>query len=204
MLFLLLGLGLATCHGPGAGNTTGQSSLPQAVDSTDEYGYQHRFFIDTAGLLTGAYERHSAEGILIEEAFYRQGQLDSLRVLFYEKGDTQVVEHYRLGQFEGEYRYYYENGQLQLVGNYVDGAMEGKWRKYYDDGTLMETVTFRDNEENGPFVEYYPNGNLKAEGAYLQGDFEQGELKLYDEEGRLIRKMQCEKGICRTTWVAAE
>jgi len=53
-------------------------------------------------------------------------------------------------------------------------------------------------------VEYHPNGSLKAEGQYLNGDFEQGELKLYDETGRLVRIMDCEQGVCRTRWQAAE
>ena len=78
--------------------------------------------------------------------------------------------------------------------------MQGIWKKYYESGKLMESVTMRDNEENGPFVEYWENGNLKAEGAYLDGDNEDGELKLYDEHGELEKTMQCERGMCYTTW----
>ena len=53
-------------------------------------------------------------------------------------------------------------------------------------------------------MEYFRNGNLKAEGSYLDGDNEHGLLKLYDETGRLIRKMECEQGVCRTFWRAGE
>ena len=42
--------------------------------------------------------------------------------------------------------------------------------------------------------------NSKAEGTYIDGDNEQGELKLYDEQGELEKIMQCERGICHTTW----
>jgi antitoxin component YwqK of YwqJK toxin-antitoxin module len=83
---------------------------------------------------------------------------------------------------------------------YKDGAMEGPWKRYYPSGQLMETVQFSNNEENGPFVEYYENGNLKAEGQYYHGDNEHGLLKLYAENGELIRKMECDSGRCRTIW----
>lgn len=68
----------------------------------------------------------------------------------------------------------------------------------------MEEVMFADNEENGPFTEYHKNGSLKAEGNYLNGDNEHGLLKLYNEEGELVRKMQCDSGICQTTWVSPD
>ena len=80
--------------------------------------------------------------------------------------------------------------------------MTGKWKGYYDNGALKEEVIFVNNQENGPFIEYYPNGKLKAEGTYLEGDYEQGELKLYNESGELIRRMNCEKGVCKTVWKA--
>ena len=39
---------------------------------------------------------------------------------------------------------------------------------------------------------------------YLDGDNEHGELKLFDEQGVLTKKMNCDKGICRTSWTLAE
>jgi antitoxin component YwqK of YwqJK toxin-antitoxin module len=70
----------------------------------------------------------------------------------------------------------------------------------------METVTLVDNEENGPFEEFYENGNKKAVGSYKGFDTdmnrprEHGELLMYDESGTLIKKMNCDMGICRTKW----
>ena len=48
--------------------------------------------------------------------------------------------------------------------------------------------------------EYFRNGNLEAEGTYRNGDNEHGLLKLYNEEGELIKTMNCEDGVCRTVW----
>ena len=122
--------------------------------------------------------------------------------MYHANGDTLLVETYANGAFEGAYRQYYENGILQLQGQFVNNMATGEWRQYYDSGELMEIVTFAENAENGPFSEYFPNGNLKAEGAYLNGDNEHGELKLYNEQGVLVRKMDCDEGVCRTVWSA--
>ncbi|MCB9272045.1 MAG: hypothetical protein H6561_21145 [Lewinellaceae bacterium] len=80
--------------------------------------------------------------------------------------------------------------------------MSGVWKRYYQGGQLMEEVAFSGNKENGPFKEYYENGNIKAEGSYLNGPKEDGELKLYDEQGTLVKKMECSDGVCHTTWQA--
>lgn len=148
----------------------------------------------------GTFSRFTATGELIEMANYQNDTLNSFRILYYESGDTQIVENYYNGIFEGSYKAYYDNGQIELKGNYVKGIMIGQWTRFYKSGELMEIVTFEDNEENGPFIEYYQNGELKAKGNYLNGDNEHGLLELYDERGTLIKKMNCEHGICRTAW----
>jgi len=78
--------------------------------------------------------------------------------------------------------------------------MANVWTRYYNTGEVMEEVSFQGNEENGPFTEYHKNGQLKTQGNYLNGDNEQGELKMFDESGTLVKTMNCELGRCRTTW----
>ena len=59
----------------------------------------------------------------------------------------------------------------------------------------------KDNNENGPFKEYYPNGNIHWEGNYLNGDNEFGILNEYNEQGELIKKMDCDSmAVCKTIW----
>ena len=145
----------------------------------------------------GFYERYR-EGKLIESANYMEDTLDGVRKIFTTEGSTLIEEEYTMGAYDGTYRKYYDSGELMLEGPYIDNKMEGKWTKYYPSGKIMEVVEMHDNAENGPFIEYYENGNLKAEGAYLDGDNEDGLLILYKEDGSIDRKMQCDKGICTT------
>ena len=140
-------------------------------------------------------------GTVMEEALYQKDVLHGERKIYYENGQVQILEQYKEGNFEGLYQAYYDNGQLELEGSYSNGAMNGLWNRFYETGGPMEVVTFENNEENGPFTEYHINGQLKAKGAYLDGDNEHGPLELFNEVGELIKKMDCDKGRCRTTWV---
>lgn len=203
-MFVWLGLGALTgalffsaCGG------AAEDKLLETIETTDEYGYKERIQRRKDNKMRqGLYARISPEGKLVEEAYYEADSLEGLRVIYYANGDSQIVESYQRGHFEGPYREYHENGKLLQTGQYIKNSMEGLWKTYYPDGQLSEEVTFAGSEENGPFKQYYPNGKLKAEGSFKGGDFEDGELKLYDESGTHIRTMNCDMGKCKTTWQA--
>ena len=174
----------------------------ESVEVTDEAGnitekYERRV---ADNMRHGLYQLFDENGKIVEMAIYQNDTLNGKRTMFFENGKPQYVENYINGKFEDDYSSFFENGQLKLNGKYTNGAMNGEWKGYHDNGQLKEIVQFVENEENGPFIEYHPNGKLAAEGSYLNGDNEHGELKLYDENGALIKKMNCDKGICRTTW----
>lgn len=200
LLFLSLFAGLMAC----------EPQLEQ-VEQTDTYGYKAVASIHPkTGKKTGVFERFDPGGSLVERAHYKDDLLDGPRMLFSATGDTILIEHYALtlgkyGEmasiFSGPYRAFYEpEGQLRNKGQYIGNAMAGIWYRYYTNGQAAEAVTFKDNEENGVFIEWHENGQLKAEGAYSPGGKEEGELRLYNEQGQLQRVMECTIGICRTLW----
>lgn len=202
LLCLIVLVGIIACKNT-SGNQVEEKLKTEIVEGKDAYGHTEIYSRNVKDYAKqGKYTRYDSLGNLLELAFYKRDTLHGNRVLFYETGDTQTVETYQMGQFDGVFKAFYEEGSLELIGNYTSNTMNGSWKKYYPSGQLMEIVEFKNNEENGPFVEYHENGNLKAEGSYLEGDKEHGPLKLYNEEGQLIRKMDCNRGICRTTWQA--
>lgn len=153
----------------------------------------------------GLFLRKDSLGRIMEAAHYENDTLHGSRILFYvETGTRQIVENYNHGNFDGLYQVFYPNGKLEQEGNYVNNIMDSIWVRYYDTGQISEEVMFRDNEENGPFKEFHPNGNMKAEGTYREGDNEHGLLKLYDENGELVKTMNCKNGICKTIWKKEE
>lgn len=151
----------------------------------------------------GKYQRYYSNGVLAEEAEYKNDSLHGYRRYYYESGKLQSEEGFEHGLNHGTYKKYSEAGNLEIVQTFINGAMEGNSIRYYPNGQVMEEVMIVHNEENGPFKEYYENGHLKAEGSYIFVDdaaAEQGELREYDTTGVLVRIANCESGICRTKY----
>jgi len=140
------------------------------------------------GKYVGFYE----DGSKFEESNYVDNVLHGNRTLFYKNGDVKAKENHVKGTFAGKFVSFHNNGKIWEEGSYSNDAMNGEWKFYREDGSLKEVVNFEENEENGPFKEYHKNGQLSVEGSYKDGDNEVGELKKYDESGKLIDKMNCE------------
>lgn len=178
------------------------SACGQAVvkrSDTDEYFTEEYTLRKKDGVKHGPYKKYTHDGALVEEGQYQEGEIHGERKK-YAQGNLVSVETIQNGLFHGLYQSFYPDGSLNSSGTYENDQMTGVWKRYYRNGQVLEEVTFKDNLENGPFREYYENGKLKAEGNYLNGDQEHGELLLYNDKGQLIRKMNCIEGICRTTW----
>lgn len=174
---------------------------PNIITEYDDNGAYIKYEINKEdSVRNGLSQSFDAQNRKLEQSQFVNGKLHGLRTIYDSTGQIAVEEHYRDGLFHGTYISYYANGDINLTGQYIDNKMTGKWKRYYDKGQLMESVNFEANEENGPFIEYHENGKLKAEGTYLNGDNEQGELKLYNINGILERKMNCVAGRCSTIW----
>jgi len=123
------------------------------------------------------------------------------RILFFlGSKDTAVFETHETGKFNGAYRTFFPDNKIKLSGQYANNEMTGLWYQYDEGGNLLEEVTFSKNKENGPFREFFPSGKLSISGNYKNGDTEDGPLLFYNEKGKLIKKMICSGGICRTQW----
>jgi antitoxin component YwqK of YwqJK toxin-antitoxin module len=123
------------------------------------------------------------------------------RIIFFPGSkDTAVFETHENGKFNGSYRTFFSDNKIKLNGQYANNEMTGLWYQYDEGGNLLEEVTFSKNEENGPFREFFPSGKLSVSGNYKNGDTEDGPLLFYNEKGKLIKKMICSGGICRTQW----
>jgi antitoxin component YwqK of YwqJK toxin-antitoxin module len=183
----------------------------ETIETKNEFGYTIKYSRSKTDFAKqGAYTSFYPTGIKYEEANYINDTLHGERKLYFESGALEVLENYNMGSFISPYKRFFENGKVQQEGSYENNVATGEWKKYYQNGQLEESVTLDNNEENGPFQEFYENGNLKAEGAYKGFDEdssrprEHGLLKLYNEEGILIKKMNCNLGICRTIWTLEE
>ena len=77
---------------------------------------------------------------------------------------------------------FYQNGQVESIGNYINSKKEGPFEVYYENGQLKAKGTYKTTETN------------------IDGNKEHGLLEMYDEKGELMKTMNCNLGICLTTW----
>jgi len=174
---------------------------PDMVQERDDQGNLVATYAMRDSLKHGKYIGYHTDGSIFEESTYVNGKVHGTRLLYFEGNKhIQTSETYVDGVMDGLLEEYHPNGQVAFTGKFVNDAMEGVWKKYNESGILIEEVSFKDSEENGPFKEYHLNGKLAAEGGYINGDNEHGPLKIYNEEGELVKEMNCNYGICNTTW----
>jgi len=175
------------------------------VTEMNDLGYKIEYGINPkTKLKEGVYKVYDSNGKLYEQTDYKADKIDGKRTLFYPNGQAEIIEIYVQGNYQGPYQAFYENGNLKSTGSFENNKAEGEWKSYYNSGKIKEIVVYRDNIENGPFKEFYENGNKKAEGQYKNGDNEDGLLLLYDDQGQLEKKMDCNLGTCTTIWKKTE
>jgi len=170
------------------------------TEIVDENGYKEVYYLDKDNVKQGTCLRINPQGIVTDSCFYQDGKIHGVRKIWTEKGLLDIAETYQNGILHGQYITYYPDGKIKKTHEFVNNQIEGEVRQYYPGGQLKAVVQFKGNMENGPFKEFFENGNLSYEGFFEGGDFEQDTLKEYDQNGVLVRKMFCEKGICQTVW----
>lgn len=183
------------------------------IEKHDENGVlTESYNIDReTGQIEGIHYKYYPNGKVEQQSDFKNNKLEGNRILFYENGDTLIVETYQNAEYEGPYKSYFEGNIIESKGQYIGGKMNGEWQFFYKNNQVKEIVHFKDNEEDGPFIEYHDNGNIKAKGTYKttseninDQNREHGPLELYDEDGQLYKKMDCNLGTCITTWKRSE
>lgn len=113
------------------------------------------------GKQNGLFQLYTEDGILIDNANFKNGERDGLTEQYY--GDT---------------------GNLRVSANYKNGILEGKFKAYYPNGNLQGEVIYKNGEMNGEFKEYHENKNIRLSGSY-KNNLQDGEWKSYLEDGTL-------------------
>ena len=160
-----------------------------------------------AGKQNGFFQMYTEDGVLIDNANFKDGERDGVTEQFYnDTGKLRVSANYKNGVLEGEFKAYYPNGNLQGEVNYVNGEMngnfkeyhenkkirlsgsyknslqEGEWKSYLEDGTLESIVNYKDGELHGLKEDYYKNGNVWTRQEFKNNDLD-GVYEVYYENG---------------------
>ncbi len=130
------------------------------------------------------------------------GDRDGTWYYFNEDGTVQLQMLYSKGELlkerkeNGLFRTYYDDEQLQSEVNYLKGKREGPFTEYHDDGKWeMRTVAGDPTLGTPADVERVLIGQTKKrEGKYVN-DLLEGEVREYDEKGKVVRVAKFVAGV---------
>ena len=170
------------------------------------------------GKQNGIFQLYTEEGILVDDANFKEGERDGLTEQFYsDTGKLRVSGNYKNGVLDGEFKAYYPNGNLQgevnykngemngefkeyhenknirLSGSYKNSLQDGEWKSYLEDGTLETIVNYKDGELNGLKEDYYKNGNVWTRQEFKNNDLD-GVYEVYYENGNPQLKAKIKNG----------
>lgn len=170
------------------------------------------------GKQNGLFQMYTEDGVLIDNAIFKDGERDGLTEQFYnDTGKIRISGNYKAGILDGSYKGYYPNGQLQMEAYYVNGKLNGEYREYYENGNIRyigeyredmqdgewqfysenkiikTIVNMRDGMLNGIKEDYYDNGNL-----YMKVEFrdnvQEGIYEIYYDDGTPQLKAKIKDG----------
>ena len=170
------------------------------------------------GKQNGLFQLYTEEGILVDDAKFKEGERDGLTEQFYsDTGKLRVSGNYKNGVLDGEFKAYYPNGNLQgevnykngemngefkeyhenknirLSGSYKNSLQDGEWKSYLEDGTLETIVNYKDGELNGLKEDFYKNGNVWTRQEFKNNDLD-GVYEVYYENGNPQLKAKIKNG----------
>lgn len=170
------------------------------------------------GKQNGLFQLYTEEGVLVDNANFKEGERDGLTEQFYsDTGKLRVSANYKNGVLDGEFKAYYPNGNLQgeviykngemngefkeyhenknirLSGSYKNSLQDGEWKSYLEDGTLETIINYKDGELNGLKEDYYKNGNVWIRQEFKNNDLD-GVYEVYYENGNPQLKAKIKNG----------
>jgi len=101
-----------------------------------------------------------ANGKPSREATYSNGAVTGRNVLYFSNGQVRSVDTTVYGVYNGTTIQYYPNGKTKSVYHYATDNADGICRDFYDNGVLQKETDFDNGLENGPVKYYDKNGKL--------------------------------------------
>ena len=173
-----------------------------------------------AGRKKGVWLVWNANGVLIEEGPWTNGQRHGVFTFYDNKGKLDRLERYVYGELQADdettqlldiRRTYHENGQVARVGGYGEQGPEGVFREYdlegnlvggavYQNGTqVAEGITEANGLRSGAWKLFYDSGELFGEGGYEEG-LREGAWRFYNRDGSLAQEGNYRAGNYHGDW----
>jgi len=96
------------------------------------------------------------------------------------------IEKYKEGKLDGLRKVFYDKGAVAEETNYVVGVKDGAYKKYTEKGVVLEEATYKNGEFTGPAIYRDESGKVVSQGTYTDG-LKTGVWKFY-ADGKLTKE----------------
>lgn len=171
----------------------------------------------SAGQYHGPYEEYDEDGNLTIRTNYARGKVDGKEWQYFPSGQVKAQREFRNGELHGAYELNYEEGKPERRGMYKNGQPEGEIIEYFPDGTERMKAFYQKGIPSRPILYFHPDGKLRQRTTYndrgqkileenfhsnevlasairFQNNLEEGEVKVYLENGKLLEIRNYTKG----------
>ena len=176
---------------------------PKAENKTDAQGRKQGLWAkpypnNTIPQYVGEFKNDKPQGRFY--FYYESGKLKAVvdymkdgafarSVMFHENGEVMGRGNYVNEEKDSVWTYYDRKGLISMRESYNKGVLDGKKIIYYtpDKRTgqdrIAEFIHFKNGTAHGEWKQFFPDGTLKAEGTYVDGNFD-GKVVHYHPNGQ--------------------
>jgi antitoxin component YwqK of YwqJK toxin-antitoxin module len=104
---------------------------------------------------------------------------------FYENGNKKLEMYLKNGEQDSITILYFEDGKINEIRSFKQGLMHGKWETYNLKGQKLAEAWYRNDKKDGIWKIWDENGILRYEMPYSNG-VKTGNWKIYNEKGELV------------------
>ncbi len=164
------------------------------------------------GILHGSFLEKNAEGKIVRDDRYHQGQKSEMiqetypsktiksqisyltapqRMVSPDNFDTlQLADFSQQGERiqHGPFVQYHPNGQMKVKGAYEHGKLVGTLESWHSNGQLASSGTYENGTQNGKWVWWHENGMRKAMATYSKGRDQN--VMAWNEQGQRINNLK--------------
>ena len=141
---------------------------------------------------TGEFIEYYKNGKIKGSGNFIKGQLEGLRIQFFENGQKNTEKYYKASFRHGIAKEFYENGTLKQMGEFAENKEVGLWTIYYETGKKHVEATFVNGIQQGDYMEYSKDDKLLVKYFFVNGkaDYSEEFLKLGKEALELSREFK--------------
>ena len=146
--------------------------------------------IDNIMTISTPFERHLANGALVERGLLGEQGLEGIYEVFDSEGRPCLKCAYLAGERHGTSDYF-KNGRLSMRQNLIQNQLQGITQSFDDSERLAAELSYANGLLHGA-SRFYSQGALSRQAHYLNGMLD-GLVEEYSEDGKLLSRSEYSK-----------